>query len=75
MKQWDVTIKRIGVVTVQDIIEKGERLAIPMSLEVLAAAKRAVENDHPKFALNGPPQSVPAPLTAAPRRHPLGKFS
>jgi hypothetical protein len=47
MKQWDVTIKRIGVVTVQDIIDKGERLAIPMSLEVLAAAKRAAPRRHP----------------------------
>jgi site-specific DNA-methyltransferase (adenine-specific) len=30
----------IRIVTVQDIIENGERLEIPMSLEVLAAAKR-----------------------------------
>jgi DNA modification methylase len=32
---------RISIVTVRDIVEKGERLEIPMSLEVLAAAKRA----------------------------------
>ena len=32
---------RISIVTVREIVERGKRLEIPMSLEVLAAAKRA----------------------------------
>ena len=36
---------RIGIVTVREIVEEGKRLEIPMSLEVLAAAKRASEGD------------------------------
>ena len=34
---------RIGIVTVADLLERGDRLQIPMSLEVLAAAQRANE--------------------------------
>jgi len=34
---------RIGIVTIADLIERGDRLEIPMSLEVLAAAQRASE--------------------------------
>ena len=34
----------ISIVTVHDIVETGKRLEIPMSLEVLAAAKRATES-------------------------------
>lgn len=33
----------ISIVTIKDIIENGKRLEIPMSLEVLAAAKRATD--------------------------------
>ena len=36
---------KISIVTVKDIVEGGKRLEIPMSLEVLAAAKRASESD------------------------------
>ena len=36
---------RIGIVTVQDIVEQDKRLDIPMSLEVLAAAKRASDTE------------------------------
>jgi len=36
---------KISIVTVKDIIERGIRLEIPMSLEVLAAAKRAVSSE------------------------------
>jgi len=32
---------RIGIVTIREIVEDGKRLEIPMSLEVLAAARRA----------------------------------
>ena len=35
---------RISIVTVKEIVEDGKRLAIPMSLEVLAAAKRASDD-------------------------------
>ena len=35
----------ISIVTVRDIVEGGKRLEIPMSLEVLAAAKRATESE------------------------------
>ena len=35
---------RIGIVTIQEILD-GKRLDIPMSLEVLAAAKRSSEED------------------------------
>lgn len=34
----------ISIVTVREIVEEGKRLEIPMSLEVLAAAQRAVED-------------------------------
>jgi hypothetical protein len=34
----------ISIVTVQQIVENGARLEIPMSLEVLSAAKRAAED-------------------------------
>ena len=34
---------RISIVTVEEIVEGGRRLEIPMSLEVLAAAQRAVD--------------------------------
>ena len=36
---------QIGIVTIQEIVEQGKRLDIPMSLEVLAAAKRAAGPD------------------------------
>jgi len=39
------TYDRISIVTVKDIIERGKRLEIPMSLEVVAAAKRQAEVD------------------------------
>ena len=32
---------KIGLVTIQEILEQERRLQIPMSLEVLAAAQRA----------------------------------
>lgn len=35
---------RISIVTINEIVEEGKRLEIPMSLEVVAAAKRAVED-------------------------------
>jgi len=35
---------KIGIVTVREIVEGGKRLEIPMSIEVLAAAKRAANN-------------------------------
>jgi site-specific DNA-methyltransferase (adenine-specific) len=34
---------KISIVTVKEIVEEGMRLDIPMSLEVVAAAKRAVQ--------------------------------
>lgn len=34
----------ISIVTIKQIVEDGERLSIPMSLEVLSAAKRAAED-------------------------------
>jgi hypothetical protein len=36
---------RISIITVREIVEGGERLDMPMSLEVLSAAQRA-ENAH-----------------------------
>jgi DNA methylase/Restriction endonuclease len=36
---------KISIVTIKEIVEEGKRLEIPMSLEVLAAAKRAVEDE------------------------------
>jgi len=36
---------RIKIVTVEQIVDKGERLDIPMSLEVLAAAQRAEDSE------------------------------
>ncbi len=36
---------RIGIVTVREIVEEDKRLDIPMSLEVLAAARRAAEDN------------------------------
>ncbi|MFZ0914944.1 MAG: DNA methyltransferase [Candidatus Korobacteraceae bacterium] len=36
---------KISIVTIKEIVEEGKRLEIPMSLEVLAAAKRAVEEE------------------------------
>jgi site-specific DNA-methyltransferase (adenine-specific) len=36
---------RISIVTIREIVEGGQRLDIPMSLEVLSAAQRA-ENAH-----------------------------
>lgn len=36
---------RIKIVTVKEIVEGGERLEIPMSLEVLAAAQRAADSE------------------------------
>lgn len=36
--------ERISIVTVQEIIEEGKRLEIPMSLEVLKAAQKEVED-------------------------------
>ncbi len=36
---------KIEIVTVKDIIEKGVRLSIPTSLEVLKAAQRAAKGD------------------------------
>jgi site-specific DNA-methyltransferase (adenine-specific) len=35
---------KISIVTIQEIVEQHKRLEIPMSLEVVAAAKRAVED-------------------------------
>jgi site-specific DNA-methyltransferase (adenine-specific) len=34
---------RIRIVTIEDMIENGERLEIPMSLEVLKAAQKAAD--------------------------------
>jgi len=42
---------RISVVTVREILEGGRRLEIPMSLEVLAAAKRAADSKQIGLAL------------------------
>ncbi len=36
---------QISIVTIQEIVEGGKRLEIPMSLEVIAAAKRASESN------------------------------
>ena len=36
---------KISIVTVKEIVEEGLRLEIPMSLEVLAAAKRAADSE------------------------------
>jgi len=36
---------KISIVTVREIVEEGNRLEIPMSLEVVAAAKRQAEGD------------------------------
>ena len=36
---------KISIVTVREIVEDGKRLEIPMSLEVVAAAKRQAESD------------------------------
>lgn len=36
---------RISIITIQDILEKGKRLEIPMSLEVLKAAQKAVKEE------------------------------
>lgn len=36
---------RISIVTIKEIVEGGKRLEIPMSLEVLAAAKRTIESE------------------------------
>lgn len=36
---------RITIVTIKDILDEGERLEIPMSLEVLAAAQRAADSE------------------------------
>ena len=36
---------RINIVTVNEIVQNGERLEIPMSLEVLAAAQRAADSE------------------------------
>ncbi len=36
---------RISIVTVKEIVEDEKRLEIPMSLEVLAAAKRAADSE------------------------------
>jgi len=41
---------KISIVTVREIIEEGKRLEIPMSLEVLAIAKRAATAE--QHALN-----------------------
>jgi site-specific DNA-methyltransferase (adenine-specific) len=35
---------RISIITVEEIVEEGKRLEIPMSLEVLAAAQRAADS-------------------------------
>lgn len=40
---------RIGIVTVKEIVEKGDRLEIPMSIEVLAAAQRAADSEQIDF--------------------------
>lgn len=40
---------RISIVTIKEIVEGKKRLEIPMSLEVLAEAKRIVEDNHPKL--------------------------
>jgi DNA methylase/NACHT-associated inactive Restriction Endonuclease 1 len=40
---------RISIVTVQEIVEERARLEIPMSLEVLAAAKRASRTEQPEL--------------------------
>ena len=36
---------KISIVTIKQIVEEGKRLDIPMSLEVLADAKRAAEGE------------------------------
>ena len=35
---------QISIVTVQEIVQEGSRLDIPMSLEVLAQAQRAIDS-------------------------------
>lgn len=42
---------RISIVTVREIVEDGKRLDIPMSLEVLAAAKRAADESEPQIEI------------------------
>jgi hypothetical protein len=35
--------ERITIVTIEDIVEKGKRLDIPMSMEVLKAAEKEIK--------------------------------
>ena len=39
------TYDKISIVTIQDIVENGKRLDIPMSVEVIAAAKRKADSE------------------------------
>ena len=39
----------ISIVTIREIVEEGKRLDIPMSLEVLAAAKRVSDTSQMKL--------------------------
>jgi hypothetical protein len=40
---------QISIVTVKEIVEDGKRLDIPMSLEVLAEAQRAIDSKQSEF--------------------------
>jgi hypothetical protein len=44
-EQMDKSYDRISIVTIKDIVEGAVRLEIPMSLEVLAAAKKAADSE------------------------------
>jgi DNA modification methylase len=58
---------RIQIVTVQEIVEKGQRLDIPMSLEVLKAAQRQTQDNQMILALNpeaGEAKRVPKSVQA-----------
>lgn len=46
---------RIKIVTVEDIVEKGERLEIPMSLAVLGAAQKAADSEQIDLLYPGVP--------------------
>ena len=39
----------INIVTIREIVEGGKRLQIPMSIEVVAAARRAIEDEQGSF--------------------------
>lgn len=66
----------IRIVTVKEIVEGGERLEIPMSREVLAAAQRAADAEQIDLLYDAPPTQVskvaesPEPTTKRRKRKP-----